>query len=381
MTEASSSDLKKLRSPLYGAMDRIPGGTMVIPLIAGAIVGTTAPDFLELGSFTTALFATPMPLMALVIFATGMQITPRSIGPVAGTTGAILLGKTLVPGSIVVALGFLVGLDGFLGISILALLATFDNSNGGIWLAFTGKYGTKNDRGAYVASAVNDGPFFTMIFIGTAGLGSIPLDAFAAAIIPLILGIIVGNIDHRWTEIMRPVPNIVIPFFAFGLGTGIDISAVLTGGLTGIVLGLLVTPITGGTTYLAYRFLLRRGKRSGLAFVAGTTAGNSIVTPAIIAAADPRFEKYVDVATVQVATAVLISAITAPMIAAWVMKRNGTLSNPDEDEPDLRGNPLPHAARPQPADEDFVGPSGEQVEPDRSHEEDQSARHSEDPDV
>ena len=333
MTETSLREpQEKLRSPLYGTMDKIPGGTMVIPLILGAIVGTTAPAFLEMGSFTTALFATPMPLMALVIFATGMQITPRSIGPVAGTTGAILLGKTIVPGLLIIALGWVVGLDGLLGISIVAMLATFDNSNGGIWLAFTGKYGTKTDRGAYVASAVNDGPFFTMLFIGAAGLGSIPLDAFAAAIIPLILGIIVGNIDHKWTEVMRPVPNIVIPFFAFGLGTGIDISAVLTGGLTGIVLGLLVTPLTGGTTYLAYRFLLRRGPRSGIGFAAGTTAGNSIVTPAIIASADPRFEQYVDVATVQVATAVLISAITAPLIAAWFLKRNGALSNPEEPE-------------------------------------------------
>jgi 2-keto-3-deoxygluconate permease len=325
-------------------MDRIPGGTMVIPLVLGALVGTAAPGFLAMGSFTTALFATPMPLMALVIFATGMQITPRSIGPVAGTTGAILLGKTIVPGLLVVALGFAVGLDGILGISILAMLATFDNSNGGIWLAFTGKYGTRTDRGAYVASAVNDGPFFTMLFLGAAGLGSIPLDAFAAAIIPLVLGIVVGNIDHRWTEILRPVPTIVIPFFAFGLGTGIDISAILTGGVTGIVLGLLVTPFTGGTTYLAYRLLLRRGKRSGIGFVAGTTAGNSIVTPAIIAAADPRFAQYVDVATVQVATAVLISAITAPLVAAWFLRRNGTLSNPDEDGLDARGEPLPASA-------------------------------------
>jgi 2-keto-3-deoxygluconate permease len=195
-----------------------------------------------------------------------------------------------------------------------------------------------------VASAVNDGPFFTMLFIGAAGLGSIPLDAFAAAIIPLVLGIVVGNIDHRWTEILRPVPAIVIPFFAFGLGTGIDISAILTGGITGIVLGLLVTPFTGGTTYLAYRFLLRRGKRSGIGVVAGTTAGNSIVTPAIIASADPRFEPYVDVATVQVATAVLISAITAPLLAAWVLRRHGALSNPDEDGLDERGEPLPAAA-------------------------------------
>ncbi|MCG7308881.1 2-keto-3-deoxygluconate permease [Brachybacterium sp. ACRRE] len=329
---ASTTTGRTLGSPIYGTLDKIPGGLMVIPLILGAIVGTLAPGVLEIGSFTTALFATPMPMMALVIFATGMQITPRTIGPVAGTTGTILLAKSLIPGLLVVALGSLVGIQGVLGISILAMLATFDNSNGGVWIAFTGKYGTRTDRGAYVASALNDGPFFTMLFIGAAGLGSIPLEAFAAAVIPLLLGIVVGNIDHRWTEVMRPVPNIVIPFFAFGLGTGIDLSAVLTGGVTGILLGLVVTPFTGGLTYFAYRFLLRRGRRSGIGFVAGTTAGNSLATPAIVAAADPRFEPYVGVATVQIATAVLISAITAPLVAAWVLRRNGALDDPEADE-------------------------------------------------
>src|SRR5699024_7362360 len=110
---------------------------------------------------------------------------------------------------------------------------------------------------------------------------------------------------------------------------------------TGIVLGLLVTPITGGTTYLAYRFLLRRGPRSGIGFAAGTTAGNSIVTPAIIASADPRFEQYVDVATVQAATAVLSSAVTAPLI----LKRNGALSKPEELE-DTDAASVPGASSP-----------------------------------
>jgi len=231
-----------------------------------------------------------------------------------------------------VAVGYFVGIDGLLGVSLLAMLAAFDNSNGGIWIAFTGKYGDRRDRGAYIASAINDGPFFTLLFIGAAGFGQIPLATFAAAIVPLILGIIAGNIDPRWTEVMRPVPNIVIPFFAFCLGTGIDLTAIATGGLTGIVLGVLVTPFTGGAAYLAYRFLLRRGKRSAIGFVAGTTAGNSIVTPAIVGAADERFLPYVEVATVQVATAVLISAVTAPLVASWLLKRNGELRDPVQDD-------------------------------------------------
>ena len=40
----------------------------------------------------------------------------------------------------------------------------------------------------------------------------------------------------------------------------------------------------------------------------------------------------------------LISAITAPLIAAWFLRRHGALSNPDEDGLDERGEPLPAAA-------------------------------------
>jgi 2-keto-3-deoxygluconate permease len=325
---------RRERSPIYGFLDRIPGGLMVVPLLLGAIFAATPlVDMLGENNFSAAMLRDgALPLMALVIFSTGMQLTPRRILPVAGTAGAILLGKTIVPGVIVIALGHFVGLEGVFGLSILAMLACFDNSNGGIWIAFTSKYGDRNDRSAYIASAINDGPFFTMLFIGSAGFGQIPLDDFALAIVPLLLGIIAGNLDHPWARVMEPIPNMVIPFFAFCLGTGIDLVAILQGGLSGIVLGLLVTPFTGGTTYLAYRFLLRKGKRSGIGFVAGTTAGNSIITPSIIAAADPRFVEFQSVATVQVATAVLISSITAPIVASWVLRRNGELRNPVEEE-------------------------------------------------
>ena len=61
-------------------------------------------------------------------------------------------------------------LDGILGVSLLGLLACIDNSNGGLWLAFAGQYGDARDRGAYIASALNDGPFFSMLFLGASGL-------------------------------------------------------------------------------------------------------------------------------------------------------------------------------------------------------------------
>lgn len=329
------------RVPLFDGMNRIPGGIMLIPLILGSIVGTFFPGFLELGNFTSALFRdSALPLIGILIFATGMQITLKTSGPVLATTGTILLTKSIIPAGLVVLLGQFVGIEGILGVSILALIVTMDNSNGGLWLAFTGRYGDARDRGAYMASAINDGPFFSMLFLGAAGLADIPYTLLLAAIIPLVIGIIVGNLDEKWTEIMRPIPNMVIPFFAFALGTGIDLGNVVTGGLSGLLVGAIATVITGTLAYFGYRWILRRGNQSGIGIASATTAGNAIATPAIIASADPSFEPYMEVATAQVASAVLVSAVLAPLLAAWVLKRQGGIRKQDGEASSPEAKPL-----------------------------------------
>uniref|UniRef100_UPI00374E22EC 2-keto-3-deoxygluconate permease n=1 Tax=Bordetella pertussis TaxID=520 RepID=UPI00374E22EC len=100
----------------------------------------------------------------------------------------------------------------------------------------------------------------------------------------------------------------------------------ISGGMSGLVLGLLISPITGALVYFGYRYILRRGGKSGLGFAAGTTAGNAIATPAVVAAADPSFQPYVATATAQVAACVLISSILAPVLASYFLKRAGELS-------------------------------------------------------
>lgn len=119
---------QKISVPLYDLMNKIPGGLMVIPLLLGSIMGTFFPSYLNLGSFTTALFKNSAgPLIALLIFSTGMQITLRNSTPVIVHTGVILLFKTIIPAGIVTLLGLLVGNDGIFGISLLAMLTVVAN--------------------------------------------------------------------------------------------------------------------------------------------------------------------------------------------------------------------------------------------------------------
>jgi len=319
------------RFPMFAVLQKVPAGMMLIPLVLGVLMNTFAPEALRIGGFTTALFKEgALTLIAVLILATGAQITGSHSGKAAAsTTTVVLVCKTLIPATIAVILGLMVGIDGIAGVSILAMLAIFGNSNGALWLAFAGQYGDERDEGAYVASAFDDGPFLALIFLGASGLGDIPVLAFAAALIPFIIGLIIGAVDREWTKALDHVPNIVIPFMSFAVGTGINLKTVLTGGFAGIFLGLIVVVFTGGLTYLGYRFILRRGSKSGIGFAAGTTAGNAVAVPAVVAVADPRFEPFVASASAQAATAVLVTALLAPIVASWALKRAGGLQPAD----------------------------------------------------
>lgn len=318
---------RRLRVPLFETLQKVPAGLMLVPLALGVLVNTLAPQALEIGGFTTALFKDgALTLIAVLILATGAQITgSRSGKAAAATTLTVLVCKTLVPAALAVGLGLTVGIDGIAGVSILALLAIFGNSNGALWLAFAGEYGDERDQGAYVASAFDDGPFLALIFLGASGLGDIPVLALVAAVVPFAIGLIIGALDEQWTRALDHVPAIVIPFMSFAVGTGIDLRTVVTGGLAGIVLGAGVVFLTGGLTYLGYRYVLRRGAKSGIGFAAGTTAGNAVAVPAAVAAADPRFEPLVASASAQAATAVLVTALLAPVVASWALRRSGGL--------------------------------------------------------
>lgn len=309
-----------MRVPIFATMQKIPGGIMLIPLIIGSLIKTFAPGFLDLGSFTTGLFKNgATPLIALLILATGAQITLKQSSQVLIKSGVVLTAKTIIPGLLIILLGKIWGLDGLLGISLLAWMTAFTNSNGGLWVALASEYGDEADSGAYIASAIDDGPFFPLLLLGLSGLGNIPAMAIVAAIIPFVIGIVWGNLDEKFQEIMKPVPNIVIPFFALALGAGIDLKTLATGGVTGILLGLLVPLVTGGICFLAYRYILR--EKSAVGWASGTVAGNAVATPAVVVAADAAFKPYQAVATAQVAAAVLVSAIAASLVTAYIAKR------------------------------------------------------------
>jgi len=304
---------------IKATIEKVPGGMMVIPLILGALIKTFFPEFLKIGGFTTAIAANPLAILGvfLVCMGAGMEV---KAAPTAIKIGVV---QTLTKYGVAVIIGLLVshffGENGLWGISSLAFIAAMSSTNGGLYTALTAEFGTKEEVGAIAILSIKDGPFLTMIALGSAGLASIPFMTLVGVILPLVIGVILGNLDPDMRTFLSKAGMVMIPFFAFGLGCGINLETIYLAGFSGILLGLLTVVICGFFTILT-------DKATGGTGVAGaansSTAGNAVATPAAVAMVDPSLASAAAIATPQVAAAVITTALLVPVLTAFIAKRN-----------------------------------------------------------
>lgn len=329
--------MKLGKVPILDTINKVPGGLMVIPLVLGVLVNTFFPQVLQIGSFSTALFKTgATTLIAVLFLCSGAQINFKTAG--------MSLYKGLVINASKVFFGLIFGVllaklagptAAFLGVTPLAMISAMSNSNGGLYTALASKYGNETDVGAIAVISANDGPFFEMMFMGIAGVANIPIMALVAVILPIIVGMILGNLDEKFRDFLKPGMFIAIFLFAFPLGAGLNFATLVEAGLPGIVLGIMTLLITGIPSYFIYKWLVPKKSRRTAAVGAavGTTAGNAIATPAAIALVDPAWAPFADRATVQVAASIIVTAILVPFLVdffyKWEQKRGLINDNHD----------------------------------------------------
>lgn len=301
-------------------IEKFPGGMMVIPLLLGATVNTFFPKVWEIGGFTADLFTNgTTTLVALFILFAGSTIDLKQAGEPLYKGAVLTALKFIIPVTIGYLINVLVGPWGILGITPLAIIVAGTNSNGALYAALAGEFGDSTDVGAVGLLSLNDGPFLAMIAIGATGLGNIPIMAIISVIIPLIVGMILGNLDSNFRNVFAAGMGAIMPFVGFSLGTGMNLGAVVSAGLSGAILGLGVVFFTGVVIYWIYSLIRRSPQPMGVAV--GTTGGNAVAVPAVIAATDPSFAPYVESATGQVAAAVVITALLIPVLAGYFSKK------------------------------------------------------------
>ena len=312
---------------IYRFVNRVPGGMMVVPLFIGMALNTFFPDLLKIGGFTQALTGVGYPtILGMYLFTVGTKMTVTAAPKMLARGLGIMTAKvgTATVFALVVAKFF--G-GSIIGLSTLAVMVAMSDTNGGMFLALTCVMGDKDDSGTYVMQSIETGPFLTMlIFVGT-GLAVIPWLTMVSVIAPIVAGAILGNLDEDMKNFFGSHEPIIIPFMAFTLGQTINLKAVVTAGIPGIVLGVMVLVATGFVCIVADRLL----GGTGIAGAAtSSTAGNSAAVPQAVAMADTSYAPVAAAATVQVAASVIVTAILTPLLTSWwfrkVMKEREVVS-------------------------------------------------------
>lgn len=309
---------------------KVPAGMMIVPLLIGSFMNTFFPEALKIGSFTTATFSSAgaATAMGIQLFCLGTTLQLADMPKVVKRGGILLVSKFIIGAAIGIAVGKIFGFAGVLGLTTLAIISAVTNSNGSVYLALMKTYGDTTDCAAMALLALNDGPLLTLdgplltlIALGASGLANVPFMALVATVIPIIVGMIIGNLDKSMRDFMAPAGDILIPFVGFTLGAGINLSNVLKGGVPGVVLGLISVFVGGAFIVFCDRVIGRRPGYAGWAVA--TTAGNAVAVPAAVGIIDPAWAPYVGEATTQVAAAVVVTAILAPLMTNYWAKKYG----------------------------------------------------------
>lgn len=304
------------RKSFFGLMQRVPGGLIIVPMLIGVLCNTFIPNVLELGGFTTGMFKTGTScLLGMFLLLNGASINVKKIG-MPLYKGFVLTAMKFVLG---VAVGLLVakifGEAGLAGITPMAFIAALTNSAGGLYLGLAQQYGDETDAGAISILSLNDGPFFTMIAMGTAGMASIPINTFIATLIPLIIGIVWGNLDEKFRQVASDAMPIITFFMMIPIGAGMSLGSLAQGGIGGIILAI-ISALTAFVFYFVFQLFLPRKKRNAMGAAIGTTAANATSVPVSVAEADPSLAPFASTATAQVAVAAIVTAFTAPIITS-----------------------------------------------------------------
>ena len=302
---------------------KVPGGLMIVPMLVTALINTFCPQILQIGGPTTALFTAKgtMACIGIILFITGSQFKMDTLGMTLKRGLGISAGKVFIGFASAWLMMRFFGLNGFWGISTVALVTAMVSCNPGVYIALVEQYGDPVDKATFGPLNVLAVPSTPLLILGAATGAGVDYMIILAVLAPFILGMILGNLDPAIRGLMAPGTPIILPFIGFCFGSAVDLKGAATAGFSGLLLAILFLAVNVPIMLAVDKYILRRPGYASIATC--SVAGISVVVPTMLAATQPAFAPYVKAATAQIALVLVITSFIVPWLTAQVVKAFG----------------------------------------------------------
>jgi len=296
-------------------MKKVPAGTFIVPLLISAILYTLFPGYLEIGGQTQWLLTDDGTgfIVAAIVFFSGTLVNIHSVLRILKRHGVLILVKTIAAIAVSWLYVQLFDYDGVFGISILAVVLTVTSFNPSMYMSLSQDYGDTEDLAAFGLLSIFCLPIYPLIVYGFVGTqSSLDFTVILSTLIPLLLGVILGNLDHDFTELFGSGISLMLPILGWNIGYGMNLINAIQAGIPGIALAILFY-IVNSPMFLTDAYLLKNDGITGLNMTAA--AGLSISYAPVLAESFPSLEPFVQTASVQVLMAVVITMVMTPLLA------------------------------------------------------------------
>lgn len=219
---------------IWKSLQKVPAGTMFVPLIIGALITTITNGVFHFDLWTTLgnpmkdMFSSSgqMLLIGLMLFCTGTSLRLSDLKD-ALHRGVLLILVRLGVAYALSALFFLAfGYDGVFGISFLAFVCAVTSANAALYMGIIQPFGDKADKASFGVMLICSMPLLPLLFLGffgASGFGIAQVEQIISLLIPFVLGMLLGNLDGDIRKVFAGGNAIILPFLGFEFGSTVNL--------------------------------------------------------------------------------------------------------------------------------------------------------------
>lgn len=303
-------------------MKKIPGGTLLIPMLVSALITTFVPTLFHIGGITEAFFAGKSLnfILGSAIFISGCGLKLKTLNRIIKRYGSILVFRLLINTIAGVLFVKLFGIEGFLGLSAIAFICTITSINPTLFLALAKDFGDDVDKSAFGFVSLVASPVVPMFIYGLTMPTEMDLMPIVSTLIPLVAGIIIGNLDHEFADFLSSGMSFIIVLLGWSVGASINLIEAIKAGLPGIIMIILFYLLSVIPMYAFERFILKRNGISAISL--STAAGLSASVPIVMLTTNPELAPFTSGASAITTLVVIATAVITPLLAKKVGKNN-----------------------------------------------------------